>query len=118
MSIKPDAMASFGTNFLVKAGAPQLPRGYVTPFHTTIDATARLRTLGLDAAATSAIAVFDLTVETREDASGVPAHFFKYVIQSTDPFDGKKRMRLLRELRDKLLKQGDEHYPFVEINVR
>jgi hypothetical protein len=117
MNIKSDVIAGVGTEFLIRTDTPTF-HGYAAPFHITTDTNTRLRDVGLEAAKAASMSILNLEVETKEDSSGNPAHFFKYTIQNIEPFDGKKRLRLLQQLRDNLLKQGDGLYPFVEINVR
>jgi hypothetical protein len=61
-----------------------LTQAYTSHIRVTADTSKRLHDLGLEAAKAAAIPVGDLTVETKPDASGVPAHFFKYAIGSTE----------------------------------
>ena len=62
-------------------------------------------------------AVERVAVEEREDSSGAPAYYFSFVVKDPlgGPAPGHRRSDLRLRLRDALLAQGDEHYPFIEV---
>jgi hypothetical protein len=84
----------------------------------TTDTMSRLMSVGRDAAKAVGFSDVKLKVEEKSDSTGNPAYFFKFRLQPSDSFDGKIRMRLSKELRDRLLRQGDERYPFIEVDQR
>lgn len=74
----------------------------------------RLREIGEDAARAAAIPFNDVSVTMERDSADEPAYFFSYSVPPGRT-TGEMRLRLMRELRDRLLASGDPLYPYVRL---